>query len=189
MDNDQNNVEAGDDIGLEDPGPLLDEISGVTIEELFEIGMGESPCEDPKIKREAQSFVALTMRKQGHNYRVIAKEMDVSLGWAHQLVKRILSKTVRETADQVRLTQLDRLETLLAGVWSNAEDGDTFAIASALQIMDRIDKLHGIEPPKVVAHTFTKGARDAAINELATQLAALSHEITDSDGDRETADG
>ena len=180
------NDEAGGDIGLEDPGPTADEIAGISTEELFEIGMGNQPCEDKKVKREAQSFVALMMRKQGHGYQVIANEMGVSLGWAHGLVQRVLKKTVKETAEQVRLVQLDRLETMLAGVWDRAEGGDSFAITSALAIMDRIDKLHGIEPPKRIEHTFTDDAVNETRSQLAKALAALSEPDADAGAPGET---
>lgn len=187
MSDDQKHGEA-EDIGLADPGLTAGEITDMQTEEIFEIGMGNQPCEAPEVKRECQRFVALMMRTQGHKYETIATEMGISTTWAWKLVKRGISMRQKEPVDVIRQMQVDRLETLLAAVWDRAEGGDSFAIQSALAIMDKIDKAHGIEPPKVVEHTFTKGARDAAVNELTSRIAALSDEIPDSTADPDPPD-
>lgn len=185
---DDENKDKADDIGLVDSGHLADEIKDVTTDEIFSIGMGETECDDKILKRECQRYVALMMRTQGYNYETIAGEMHISQSWAHALVSRGIKMRQKEPVETIRQMQIDRLEKLLAGVWDNAEGGDSFSIQSALSIMDRIDKAHGIEPPKRIEHTFTKEARNDAINGLAAKLAALSAEKSDSDGVTEPTD-
>lgn len=181
----ENDNGEGDEFPLTDPGFTADDIQGVTFDELFEIGMGNQPCADDRVRREAQTFVATSMRAQGYKYQVIANEMGCSLGWAHALVKRGLKRLdakTAETAETIRQLQIERLDKMLAGVMDRAEQGDSFAIQSALAIMDRIDKAWGIEPPKRVEHTFTDEAVNETRSQLAKALAAVSDANTDAEG-------
>ena len=175
----------GGEFPLTDPGPTADEIVGVTMDDLFSIGTGEMPCADDRVRREAQTFVATHMRAQGYGYDAIRLEMGISIGWAWALVQRGLkkiSKKTEETADTIRSLQKERLEKMLAGVMDRAVEGDSFAISSALQIMDRIDKLWGIEPPKVVEHTFTQELVNESRNSLFKALVAQHDERPDPGG-------
>jgi len=181
----------GEDFPLSDPGPTADDIVGYNVDQLFAIGMGEEECDDDRVRREAQTFVSTYMRSQGHSYQMIANEMKCSIGWCHRLVqrglKRIYKKT-QESAETIRQLQLERLNKMLAGVMERAETGDSFAIQSALQVMDRIDKAWGLEPPKRVEHTFTEDARNEALDQLSKNIAALAHERTDQDGSGDPPD-
>lgn len=166
-----------------DPGPDADEIENIGMEALFEIGMGQRECDDTKVRVAAQAFVATHMRAQGYEYRAIAAEMGISLGWCFDLVKRTLKrleKKTMETAETVRQLQLARLDKLLAGHMERAET-DPFVVPMVLQIMDRIDKLWGIEPPKRIEHKFTEDDVNATRNALAAALASgtLTTTITD----------
>lgn len=163
-----------EDIGLTDPGPKADEITEITTEEIFEIGMGNQPCADDSVRRECQRYVALMMRTQGHKYETIATEMGCSVGWAHALVQRGIKMRIKEPVDTIRQMQIDRLENLYAAVAGDAEAGDTFKIEAALKIWDRINQFHGIEAPKRVEHSFTEDARNDALGKLAKNIAALA---------------
>ena len=169
-------VEAGDG---------LDPIDSLTAEEIFDIGLGQSPCNDPELMRQAQTYVAVMYRKQGASYRDIASELSVSLGWAHKLVSNALKDSLQDSLNTVRKMQIDRLETLLAGVWDRASEGGTFEISAALAIMAKIDQAYGIEPPKQVVHTHTTEALNAARNELAKALGGINPPGEDQDGSGE----
>ncbi len=160
--------------------PGVDDLAELPAAELYAIGTGQQPCEAPEIKRAALRYVCLMMRRQGYQYRDIAAELGISTALAHNYVKDAIGGLVKEMAEEVRQVQIQRLETMLAGVMDKAEAGDAFAIGSSLQIMDRIDKLHGIEPPKRVEHTFTETAVNDARNALLKKLSALSYESSDS---------
>ncbi len=91
---------------------------------------------------------ALEYRKVGVSYRDIAEAMHISVSTAHQYVADALKDITREPAEQVLALELDRLDQLLMGIFTQAASGDTFAIDRALAIMARIEKLHGVEAPK-----------------------------------------
>ncbi len=114
---------------------------------------------------------ALDYRKLGVSYRDIAAAMHISVSTAHEYVSDALKEITREPAEQVLALELDRLDQLLMGIFTQAASGDTFAIDRALAIMARIERLHGVEAPKeadAAAETF------GMLNQiLATGLEAL----------------
>jgi hypothetical protein len=148
------------------------DIETLTSEVLWNIAVGEEPCEDPTLALEARRFAALMMRQQSIPYREIAATLNVALSTAFSYVKGEIEKRIDETADQVRKLHLDRYNAMLAGVMDRATEGDSFAITSAMQIMGRIESLMGIEPPKKVEHTFGDAQRDNARAVLAKAIAA-----------------
>lgn len=160
--------------GAEDKpaAPDHEVIAGLTSETLWEIGTNVQDCEDRKLKTEAQRYVAVTCRQQGYSYPMIAEMIGRSLSWTWELVQGAMRRVIKEPVETIRQIQIDRLDQLLAGVWERATAGDTFSIASALQIMARIDALHGIEAPKQVHHTHTEDAVAESRNALAKALAA-----------------
>jgi DNA-binding Lrp family transcriptional regulator len=95
----------------------------------------------------------LDLRKQGYNYREIAERLGISVSTAHKHVTKMLAalreKTV-EIADDVLRMELDRLDTMLAGVWTAATAGDTNAIDRVLKIMERRSKYLGLDAPEAV---------------------------------------
>ena len=188
MSDDKETLKAENEDCLEDPGYSADEIRDKTTEEIFNIGMGTQDCDCATTRREAQTFVALIMRTQGHTYDVISSEMGVSKGWAHRLVMRGIKRRQKEPVETIRQMQIDRLEKLLAGCWDAAEAGDPAAVSSALAVMDRIDKAHGIEPPKRIEHTFTQEARADALDQLNQAISALPAEESDTSSSGDPSD-
>ena len=162
--------------GVEPP-----EFEELTSETLWNIAMGDEPCDDPTVRLQARRFSALMMRQQGTPYRDIAAMLKCSLSTAFKYVKSEIEKRVDEAADTVRQLHLDRLNMMLAGVMDRATEGDSFAIDSALKVMGKIEALMGIEPPKKVEHTFGDGARDEARDRLAAAIAAANAEGSDRD--------
>lgn len=160
--------------GPEQPGPDDVTTESLTGEILWQIAMREQECEDPKLFREAQSYAAVLMRLQGTEYRDMAQMLGCSVGWAWNLVKRALDKTIDEPADSIRRLHLRRYENMLSGCWDRATEGDSFAIESAIKIMGKIEALMGVEPPKQVHHTFGADAVDEARTALAKRLAAAA---------------
>lgn len=130
-------------------------------EQLWKIGTGEEPCEDEGLFRSARDYCALMMRQNGHGYQEIAAQLGCAVGTAWNGVQRILKKTLREPADQIRGLHLQRLEAMLVGFMDRATEGDTFAAATAIQIMGKIEALMGVKPPEKVEVSFGDQTNDA----------------------------
>lgn len=152
-----------------------DNVLSITMDELYEIGIGQRACDDDKLRIAAQTHVAVTFRQQGYTYRVIASEMGIHLSRAHDLVqkamKRLREKT-KDTAETVRDINIERLNELLTFYWGPASKGLPEAGKMALQIIDRIDRAYGIEPPKRIEHSFTDEDVNAARQQLFKALTA-----------------
>lgn len=122
--------------------------SGIPLsgEELYKIGIGEIPCADAGLLREATAYCALYLRRQGYDYRTIAVQLQVSLSWAWDLVNCTVKAHQAEEVGTIRRLHLDRMEAMLQPILDRATEGDTIAIDSALRIMAKIEALMGIEP-------------------------------------------
>lgn len=95
---------------------------------------------------------ALALRRKGYSYPQIASELGVALGTAHKDVQQGLGEVqalARESADAIVSLELERLDTMLAGVWHKASTGSTPAIRAALQISQRRMKILGLEREKL----------------------------------------
>lgn len=111
---------------------------------------------------ERRRFV-VAARLQGWNYRQIADGVakkfadDLPKGYderyAYKDFARELKKLqaeVRESVNELRLLQLERLDDLLKGVWERAKGGSTKDIYAALAIMERVSKLTGLDAPELI---------------------------------------
>jgi hypothetical protein len=142
--NDQENLGPnGEPLGPEETGN-----PGLTGELLWKIATGEEPCDDEGLRRDARRYTALMLRTQGHGYREISQAIGCSLTWAWKLVTDEVKRAIREPAEATRQIHISRLEAMLQPQLERANEGDAFAVTSALQIMARIEYLLGIEPPK-----------------------------------------
>ena len=174
---------------MEDDLPLpdgLDEGDAIALsgELLWKIGTREEPCDDEDLYRSARDYCATLMRQQGHGYQDIAAQLGCSVGTAWNGVQRVLRKTLREPADQIRALHLKRLDAMLAGLMERATEGDTFAIGAALQVMTKIEQLMGVEPPKKMEVSFGEQADDARAA-LAKAIAALAGPGNAGSGDQQ----
>ncbi|QPK81125.1 hypothetical protein G7Y41_08810 [Schaalia sp. ZJ405] len=91
---------------------------------------------------------ALQYRIAGSTYREIAQEMHISVSTAHIYIEDALKEITRENADQVFTLELARYDEMLNVCYAQALQGDLFAVDRVINIMTRIEKLHGVEAPK-----------------------------------------
>lgn len=93
---------------------------------------------------------ALELRRAGTSYRDIAHQLDISLGHAHDLVRRELAEV--PVADRIALRNLEaeRLDMLQAIVWPQARTGDLAAIKEIRAISESRRKLFGLDAPQQV---------------------------------------
>ena len=113
-------------------------------------GKGESAHSPRRIDAAVKQAEALAMCRAGGTYEMIARELDYadpSGAWraVHAALKAIVAPEVQE----FRILQMDRLRSLLLGLWDKkADPKNTLAI---LRIMERMDKLMGTEAAIKVA--------------------------------------
>jgi hypothetical protein len=89
---------------------------------------------------------ALELRSAGHTYQAIADKLGYATAQgAKYSVYAALREMRTEPAKAVRRLHLVRLEQLLKAVWDKAIAGDIPASEHALNILDRICLMHGID--------------------------------------------
>lgn len=94
---------------------------------------------------------AVLLRKRNYTYREIGEELDISHTQARRYVTKALSQLSEElnvSTEEYRILQLERLNLMARGLWSNAESGNAQAIASMLKLMEQELKLIGLDVPK-----------------------------------------
>lgn len=111
-------------------------------------GKGESSASTRRIEATEKQAKALELRKAGWTYEAIASAVGYSGNTgARKAVESALKKTIQEPADEVRRLEIERLDTLLRGLWDAAIDGKLFAVDRALRIMERRAALLGLDAP------------------------------------------
>jgi hypothetical protein len=113
--------------------------------------MAESKASRRKIAAAERRVKALELRKAGKTYREIGRALGYSEQRAHKLVTAELSRLNAqrvEQAKEVTRLELERLDALWAGVWTQAKRGNGAAVDRALSIMQRRARLLGLDAPK-----------------------------------------
>lgn len=127
-----------------------------------------------KLETHDREVEAMKLRRYGYTYGEISKSMGLGgPGVAYRIVQRAMRSVIAESAEEVRLTELDRLDGFLTKLQDRIDRGDTKAIDTALRIMDRRAKLLGLDAPtKVQAEVVTHDA-DSIDSEVARLVALL----------------
>lgn len=92
----------------------------------------------------------------GKTQRQIADEMGYSFQAVSKWIKEAIADITRPKAEELIEIQNQRFDRLLAGVWSDATQGDTWKIDRALAIEDQRARLLGL-----YKHTELKVIADA----------------------------
>ena len=106
-----------------------------------------------KLDWASRRATALSLRRNGHEYKTIGLTLGISTARAHQLVKAELDsarRTSLEDADAIRQLELLRLDALTKAVWDDAMQGETKSVEALLKIMERRARYLGIESPTPV---------------------------------------
>lgn len=114
------------------------------------------------------------LRLMGKSVNAIAEDLGVSVKVVRGDLKRVLDNIPKRDAQDLYTLQLERYDTLLLVVMSQALGGDQFAVDRAVTIMRQIERLTGIEhPPETdnAAINATQALKSLAetINKLADQ--------------------
>jgi len=129
---------------------------------------------DPEVF--ARERKVLEMRLAGVTFDIIGKTVGyASAGATYNAYKRALIRTLQEPADEIRDTELARLDRLMQGIWTQALRGEISSVQTALKIMDRRARLLGLDAPtkqQVDVVTYEGGSElDREIQRLAELLA------------------
>ena len=121
----------------------------------------------PELSRQAQ---ALEYKRAGWTYAMIAREMDISVVTAARHVANALEHWMRPNVEQERAEQLERCMGLLSTFYPLAREGDPYAADRVLKIMDKIDRLLGLDVQRVSVSAVTNQERG---KEVVQNVAAL----------------
>ena len=103
---------------------------------------------------------ALHRRKCGWTYDRIGEALGITQQAAMACVRRALEKVAAECsekAEEVRQLELDRLDAMLMGLWSKAEEGDPAAVDRVLRIQERRAKYLGLDVAQKLDVTTVEG--------------------------------
>jgi hypothetical protein len=112
----------------------------------------------PRRKRESQGIktrdpnaamrakTALDLFLAGHRWKAVADGAGyASEGAAYNAVQRELQRTLQPVADEVRIAETLRLDTLLTVYWPKALSGDGWSFDRVLRLMERRASLLGLD--------------------------------------------
>ena len=125
------------------------------------------------IERQIQ---ALDLRKEGWTYRQIAKHLDISVGLAFKYIQDELDSLAQlktESADSVRLLELERVDMLMKGLAPMALVGNIGAVTAYLKCMERRAKLLGLDAPTKIAPTNPDGTEPFSLEIKAVEYRNL----------------
>lgn len=130
---------------------------------------------DPdQIEKERQVIV---LRRAGHTFDEIATRVGyANPSGAWQAFQRALKRTLVEAGiEELRQTELDRLDRLQAAVWDEAMTGDVRSVETALKILDRRAKYLGLDSPLKVEAKVDVTDVSAIDAEMARLVEMLTH--------------
>lgn len=98
------------------------------------------------MKARERERAAIQLKLAGASYSQIAERLGYSHpNSAYEAVKRAMERLPNPEAETLRRVHHARLEHLLMVQWPEATQGDPKATQTALAIMDRLAKLHGLD--------------------------------------------
>lgn len=134
-------------------------------------GAAKQPPTDETLQKERQT---LELRRAGVTFDVIADRLGFhDRGGAYKAYRRALARTLQEPADELRQTELDRLDRLHAAYWPQAMRGDVRAGQMILRIAERRARLLGLDAPEQVNVHRTSAEDAAAVHDVAQGVLSL----------------
>ena len=97
------------------------------------------------IEREAK---VLQLRRGGLTFDLIAKELGfANPSGAHKAYANACKRIIRSDVEELRGTELDRLDIAQGALWNKVMRGEVPAIMALLKIMERRARLLGLDTP------------------------------------------
>lgn len=99
---------------------------------------------------------AVELAAAGHDYATIAQAVGyTNRGTAHRTVMNALKEHTAEAVEELRATEVDRLDALQASIWPEAMAGDTKAVNAVVRIIQQRCRLLGLGPETSAAQLPT----------------------------------
>tara|TARA_R110002110_G_scaffold54098_9_gene155463 strand:- start:308 stop:889 length:582 start_codon:yes stop_codon:yes gene_type:complete len=115
-----------------------------------------------KMSSQEKQKRAMALKLAGASYAQIAESIGYAdASGAYKAVSRGMKNSLQESAGDLRKIHYGRLEHMLMLVWPAVNQGDSSAVSSALQVMDRMERLYGLNEAQKV--DITAGARETII--------------------------
>ena len=109
---------------------------------------GESLTSPRRINAKERALKAVELRKAGATYQAIADQLGFrSPQGAYDAVKRTLLRTAQAPSDELRVLEIERLDTMLLAIWAAVRAGNYGAIDRAIRIAARRAALLGLDAP------------------------------------------
>ncbi len=90
---------------------------------------------------------AVELAVEGHTYDTIAKQVGYAYrGTAHRVVRQALDERIADNVDELRATEVARLDALQAAVWPAAMAGDLEAVRQVTALIEKRARLLGLYP-------------------------------------------
>lgn len=149
-------------------------------------GRGESLTSKRRIEAKERVAQAIELRKAGATYQRIADTVGYnSEQAAHKAVTDALVAMLREPAEELRLLEVERLDSLFLSAFPLAKQGVMTAIDRCLRIMERRARLLGLDAPVRVAVDWREelselqeaGEVKATASEIFEELVATAMKI------------
>jgi hypothetical protein len=119
----------------------------------------------------------LELRRAGLTWQRIAEQVGYAdHSGAYLAYKRALKRVLKQPAEELRQSEIDRLDRLQLAAWPKAMQGDNSAIATVLRIMERRAKLLGLDMPVKIAQDVTVWDGGESIDRAVRDLAELLRE-------------
>jgi hypothetical protein len=97
------------------------------------------------IEREAK---VLQLRRGGLTFDLIAKELGfANPSGAHKAYANACKRIIRSDVEELRGTELDRLDIAQGALWNKVMRGEVPAVMAVLKIMERRARLLGLDMP------------------------------------------
>lgn len=114
-----------------------------------QIARGSAKKAGKRILAQEKRRKALELRKAGASYAAIAAAVGYAdASGARKAVERAISNVTIEPVLELRTLQIERLNHMLSALWSQVNAGNTTAMNTALNIMNKLDALMGTEVTK-----------------------------------------
>jgi hypothetical protein len=129
----------------------LQEADGVSESNIVPIESIKAPKRRGKIHPALieREYEVLKYRRGGMTFDQIAQRVGYkNASGAKAAYKRAMIRTLQPVADELRETQIDRLETAVLAIWNKVLKGDLRAIDRLIAISRRESELLGMDAPK-----------------------------------------
>ena len=126
-----------------------------------------------------REYEVLKYRRGGMTFDQIAKKVGYRTpSGARAAFRRAMIRTLQPVADELRETQIDRLETALLAIWAKILKGDLKAVDRLISISRRQSELLGLDAPKQAKLEVTTYDGNV-LRERAQQIIAIVREHGD----------